>query len=81
LDIKLSDTNTEVFTFQKRMGKVSHYRIPPGYTSIKYFPTLKSDLDFSMLKVPLVWNVLYWIFLSQMTEKILYLFFQKQVAF
>ena len=48
------DTNTEVFTLQKKMGKVPHYRIPAGYASITYFPSLKSDLDFPMLKVNLV---------------------------
>lgn len=55
------DMNTEVFTLQKKMGKVPDYGIPPGYASITYFPSLKCDLDFSMLKANLVWNVLCWI--------------------
>lgn len=50
--------NTEVFTLQKKTGNVSHHRIPPDHASITYFQSLKNDLDFSMLKGNLAWNVL-----------------------
>lgn len=34
------------FMFQQEMSHVPHYRIAPGDSSVKYFPSLKNDLDF-----------------------------------